>query len=151
MFQQHEWNFFRLYGNVELHFQLFNGYRFWFLGHFSPKIALTEKIISKSMILKAHVPLVYLEWNFLQLLPNPNEYQLTFQEFKYYPRESYLLKWGASLQWSFRPNSAWGSLETTITGKTHSTLVHIRLKPCLLIYITESLVQIIFQDLILLT
>ena len=91
MFQQHEWNFFRLYGNVELHFQLFNGFRFWFYDHLIPKIALMEKIISKSMILKAHFPLVYLEWNFLQLLPNPNEYQPTFQQFKYYLRESYLL------------------------------------------------------------
>ena len=31
-------------------------------------------------------------------------------------------KKGASLRWSFRPNSAWGSLETTVIGKTHPTL-----------------------------
>ena len=31
------------------------------------------------------------------------------------------IKWGASSQWSFGPNSAWGSIETTIIGK-HPTL-----------------------------
>ena len=34
----------------------------------------------------------------------------------------FLLKWGASSRWSFRPNSAWGSRETTTTGNTRTTL-----------------------------
>ena len=33
-----------------------------------------------------------------------------------------LQKWGASSRWPFGLNSAWGSLETTIIGKTHPTL-----------------------------
>ena len=32
------------------------------------------------------------------------------------------VKWGASLRWSFGPNSAWGRIETTTIGKTHPTL-----------------------------
>ena len=35
--------------------------------------------------------------------------------------KSRILKWGACSRWSFRPNSAQGSIETTI-GKTHPTL-----------------------------
>ena len=34
----------------------------------------------------------------------------------------HFLKWGASSQWSFGPNSAWGSIEMTTIGKTHPTL-----------------------------
>ena len=34
-----------------------------------------------------------------------------------------IIKWGASLQWSFGPNSAWGSIETATIGKTHPTLL----------------------------
>ena len=37
--------------------------------------------------------------------------------------DSYNIKWGASSQWSFGPNSAWGSIETTIIGNTHLTLL----------------------------
>ena len=37
------------------------------------------------------------------------------------------MKWGASSRWSFRPNSAWGSKETTTIGKTHPTLYYIYL------------------------
>ena len=33
-----------------------------------------------------------------------------------------IIKWGASSRWSFGPISAWGSIETTITRKTHPTL-----------------------------
>jgi len=33
-----------------------------------------------------------------------------------------LIKWGASSRWSFRPNSAWGSIGTTIIGRTRPTL-----------------------------
>ena len=33
------------------------------------------------------------------------------------------IKWGASSRWSSRPNSAYGSLETTAIGKTHPTLI----------------------------
>ena len=32
------------------------------------------------------------------------------------------IKWCASSLWSFRPNSAWGSIGTTTIGKTHPTL-----------------------------
>ena len=32
------------------------------------------------------------------------------------------LKWGASSRWSFCPNSAWSSIETTTIGKTHPTV-----------------------------
>ena len=35
------------------------------------------------------------------------------------PKQS--VKWGASSRWSFRPNSAWSSTETTTIGKTHPT------------------------------
>ena len=34
------------------------------------------------------------------------------------------VKWGASSRWSFRPNSAGGSIETTTIGDTHPTLKH---------------------------
>ena len=34
-----------------------------------------------------------------------------------------ILKWGASTRWSFGPNFAWGSKETTTIGKTHPTLL----------------------------
>ena len=34
------------------------------------------------------------------------------------------IKWGASSWWSFRRNSAWGSIETTTIEKTHSTLLY---------------------------
>ena len=34
-----------------------------------------------------------------------------------------LLKWSALFRWSFGPNSAWGSIERTIIGKTHPTLL----------------------------
>ena len=34
----------------------------------------------------------------------------------------WILKWDALSRWSFRPILAWGSLETTITRKTHPTL-----------------------------
>ena len=37
--------------------------------------------------------------------------------------DSYNIKWGASSQWSFGPNSAWDSIETTIIGNTHLTLL----------------------------
>ena len=33
------------------------------------------------------------------------------------------LKWGASSRWSFRPNSAWGSIETTTIRETHPALL----------------------------
>ena len=33
-----------------------------------------------------------------------------------------LVKWGASSRWSFGPNFAWESIETTAIVKTHSTL-----------------------------
>ena len=32
------------------------------------------------------------------------------------------IKRGASSRWSFRPNSAWGSIETATIGKTHPTV-----------------------------
>ena len=32
------------------------------------------------------------------------------------------IKWGASSQWSFDPNSIWGSTESMAIGKTHPTL-----------------------------
>ena len=35
---------------------------------------------------------------------------------------SNIIKWGASSQWSFGPNSGWGSIETTVIGKTHPTV-----------------------------
>ena len=38
----------------------------------------------------------------------------------------YIIKRGASSRWSFRPNSAWGRIETTTIAKTHPTL-HCRL------------------------
>ena len=34
-----------------------------------------------------------------------------------------MVKWGASPGWSFGPNPAWGSIETTTIGKTHPTLL----------------------------
>ena len=34
----------------------------------------------------------------------------------------FFLKWGASSRWSFGPNSARGSIETTANGMTHTTL-----------------------------
>ena len=33
-----------------------------------------------------------------------------------------MIKWGASSRWSFGPNSAWCSIETTTIGKTQPTL-----------------------------
>ena len=33
-----------------------------------------------------------------------------------------IIKWGVSFRWSFRPNSAWGSIETMTIGKTRLTL-----------------------------
>ena len=36
--------------------------------------------------------------------------------------ENPILKWGASSRWPFRPNSAWGRIETTTITKTHPTL-----------------------------
>ena len=33
-----------------------------------------------------------------------------------------MVKWSASIRWSFGPIFAWGSIETTTIGKTHSTL-----------------------------
>ena len=35
------------------------------------------------------------------------------------------IKWGASSRWSLRPNSVWGSIETTDSRKTHPTLLFI--------------------------
>ena len=35
---------------------------------------------------------------------------------------SHVVKWNASSRSSFGPKSAWGSIETTTIGKTHSTL-----------------------------
>ena len=35
---------------------------------------------------------------------------------------NWIVKWGASFRWSFRPSSAWGSIETTTIGKTQPTL-----------------------------
>ena len=32
------------------------------------------------------------------------------------------IKWGVSSRWSFRPNSAWGTIETTTIAKAHPTL-----------------------------
>ena len=32
------------------------------------------------------------------------------------------IKWGASSRWPFGRNPAWGSIETTATGKTHPTI-----------------------------
>ena len=37
-------------------------------------------------------------------------------------QHSYIVKWGASSQWLFRPSSAWGSIETTTIAKTHPSL-----------------------------
>ena len=37
----------------------------------------------------------------------------------------FFVKWGASFRWSFHPNSAWGSMETTTIGQTHPTLTHL--------------------------
>ena len=34
-----------------------------------------------------------------------------------------LVKWNAPSRWSFCPNSAWGSIETTTIGNTQPTLV----------------------------
>ena len=34
----------------------------------------------------------------------------------------YIIKRGASSRWSFRPNSAWGTIETTTIAKAHPTL-----------------------------
>ena len=38
-----------------------------------------------------------------------------------------MVKWGAFSRWSFNLNFAWGNIETTIMGKTHPTLLLIRL------------------------
>ena len=40
------------------------------------------------------------------------------------------VKWGAPSQWSFRPNSAWGSLKTTTIARTHPTLWHLKSSNC---------------------
>ena len=39
-----------------------------------------------------------------------------------------ILKWGASFRWSFRPNSAWGSIETMPIG-TRPTLFFCHQRP----------------------
>ena len=39
------------------------------------------------------------------------------------------LKWSGRSRWLFRPNSAWGSKETTAIRKTHPTLVKVNLWP----------------------
>ena len=36
--------------------------------------------------------------------------------------QSLLIKWGVSSRWSFRPNFAWGSIETATIRKTNLTL-----------------------------
>ena len=41
------------------------------------------------------------------------------------------IKWGASSRWSFGPISAWGRIETTTTGNTHSTLQNWTTSPAL--------------------
>ena len=33
-----------------------------------------------------------------------------------------VVKWDASSRWSFGPNFAWGSIETTAIGKSHPSL-----------------------------
>ena len=38
-------------------------------------------------------------------------------------KNNVFVKWSASYRWSFSPNSAWGSKETTILGNTHPSLV----------------------------
>ena len=35
----------------------------------------------------------------------------------------FLIKWGVSSPWSFRPNNAWGSIQTMTIGKTHPALL----------------------------
>ena len=46
--------------------------------------------------------------------------KLNFQ--KIYLRSLLVMKWSASFRSSFRPNSAWGSIGTKTTRKTHPTL-----------------------------
>ena len=48
------------------------------------------------------------------------------------------LKWGASSRWSFGPNSAWWSIETTIIRKAHPTLIVARVHTTL-----QSLIRIL--------
>ena len=37
--------------------------------------------------------------------------------------QTHKIQWGASVQWSFGPNSKWRRRETTTIGKTHPTLI----------------------------
>ena len=49
-------------------------------------------------------------------MQNPN------QQMAKYKNSPIFINWGASSRWSFGPNSACGSKETTTIGKTHPTL-----------------------------
>ena len=52
------------------------------------------------------------------------EYRSQHYKLKWYFALTILkLKWGVYFRWSLRPNSAWWSIETTIIGKTHPTLL----------------------------
>ena len=50
------------------------------------------------------------------------------------------LKWGASSRWSFRPNSTWGSIETSTIRKTHPTLQLLKFE-----FISSNLKKINFE------
>ena len=58
-----------------------------------------------------------------------------------------IIKWGASSRWSFRPNSAWGSIETTNLAKTHPTLFRIFLsKLCQQSFLSKFFVNSILSN-----